>query len=361
MSSNPAKFDENMRVVDAATESCQWHDPREKPFRLNGLAWFGTEGKYRRMPTVKEGALPPGVDCQADQPSGVRIYFKTDSTALAVRVKLRSVHNMNHMPATGQCGVDCYFGGPGNWRFAGVTKYDRAAIEYQVPLYADLPQEMREVVLNLPLYKEIDSIEIGLAPGAKIEAPSPFAVDGGVVVYGSSITQGGCASRPGMNYTNILSRLLNIDCINQGYSGSGRGEPEVAETLAKIKNPACHVLDFVANCGDPEVYVKRLPEFIRILRAVHPLVPILVLSRISYNRDAFRETERKQGLATAKISHDEVNRRKATGDMNIYYLDMGDAFGEDFDECTVDGVHPTDLGFYRMAKKVEPALRLILL
>lgn len=191
---------------------------------------------------------------------------------------------------------------------------------------------------------------------ASLATPTPFVDDRPIIVYGTSIAHGGCASRPGMCYTNILSRKLNRPFINLAFSGSGRGEPEVAEHIARIKNPAMLILDYEANCTGPEHLAETLPGFIRILRAKHPVTPMLLVSKVAYAREVFDKELKNAREMCKKIERENVERCQAAGDKNIYFIDAEFFQGEDFWECTVDGVHPTDMGFYRMAENLLPEI-----
>jgi len=341
-------------------DALRWHVPAEPPFRLAGFAWFEQDRVYRRLPAKPRWPLPPAVDGLANSTAGGQIQFQTDSPELAVRVQLAGPASMNHMPATGQCGFDCYVGPPGAQRFCGTTKYDHTQTSYECTLLDLAQSEMRNVTLNFPLYQGVKQVEVGLVRDARIEAPPPYDGDGRVVVYGTSITQGGCAARPGMAYTNILSRRLNREFINVGFSGSGRGEPEVARTIAQVRNPACFVLDYEANASAEQRLEKTLAEFIAILREAHPETPILVVSRIRYARENVSQDVLQGRLQRRDFQRRTVEDLRAKGDAHISFLDGGTLLGEDFEECTVDGAHPTDLGFYRMARGLAPVLEKIL-
>jgi len=267
---------------------------------------------------------------------------------------------MDHMPATGQCGFDAYVGPVGAMRFAGVTRFKPALDSYECVLFPPSAPLQRSFTLNFPLYQGVNDVEVGLDETAQILPPLPWESPRRVVIYGTSITQGGCASRPGMCYTNILSRRINREFINLGFSGSGRGEPEVAETIAQIERPALFVLDYEANCVSLERLRETLPQFIRILRAAHPHTPILVLSRVRYARehhDAAALAARRERLA---FQRSLVARLRRQGDRRIFFKDGSPLLGPDFDECAVDGVHPTDLGFLRMANGLEAVFRKLL-
>jgi len=211
-----------------------------------------------------------------------------------------------------------------------------------------------------PLYTGVLEVQIGLDPEAAVEAPGPRALPGRVVVYGTSITQGGCASRPGMCYTNILARRLNMEFINLGFSGSGQGEPEVARLVAQVSEPRLFVMDYEANCGDPDRMRRTLPEFVDIVRGNHPGLPVLVISQIQNPLSTYSEPFLRSSERLRQIQRGFVEARREAGDKAIYFFDASGVLGEDFDECTVDGVHPTDLGFLRMACGFEPVFREIL-
>ena len=334
----------------------QWHAPYEAPLQLAGFAWYETDKVYRRLPVSPSHPLPEAVDGLANNTAGGQIRFQTDSSRLSVRVELRGPASMNHMPSTGQCGFDCYLGEPKQQRYLNTTKYDHTKTEYECVLY-DLPDSvMRNVTLNFPLYQGVNEVMVGLNEGAEILPPPPFEREGRVVVYGTSITQGGCACRPGMAYTNILSRRLNLEFINLGFSGSGRGEADVAQVVSQTPNPICFVLDYEANSGGGESLRESFPRFIRILREAHPTVTILAVSRISYAGDAVNAGMLQAGRENGEFQQGVVEECRAAGDESIFYHDGKLLLGDTFDECTVDGVHPNDLGFFRMAEGLAPVL-----
>jgi hypothetical protein len=337
----------------------RWYQPYEAPLALAGFAWFARDRVYNRMPRNFAKPFREDVEYLATNTAGGQIRFQTDSPTIKLKVKLAGEHNMDHMPATGQCGFDIYLGDPGQQRFAGVTRGDRAATEFETVLNNVSRQWLRNVTINMPLYQGVESVQVGLEEGAQVLAPPPYADNRPVVVYGTSITQGGCACRPGMLHTNILSRAMNRPFINLGFSGNGRGEPEVAEALASIADPAGYVLDYEANAG-LEGLQNTLTNFIDILRAAHPKTPILVVSAIPYASDSYDAGTQENHAKTRALQRGEVERRQAAGDANIFFHDGITLLGDDFDECTVDGCHPTDLGFYRMAQGMLPVLNTVL-
>ncbi|RKN85580.1 SGNH/GDSL hydrolase family protein [Paenibacillus ginsengarvi] len=355
------KLDPNMKLEQTGELGLKWLSPKERPFRLSGFPWFHQDGVYRRMPVQPKHELPPAVNQLANSTAGGQIAFRTDSPRLAIRVELTGKANMYHMPATGQCGFDIYLGEPGDQQYFGTTRYDHTQLSYEVVLYEFPNTELRHVTLNFPLYQGVKEVSIGIAAGSRIEEPLPYRTGKKVIVYGTSITQGGCATRPGMAYTNILSRRIPLEFVNLGFSGNGRGEPEVARVLTEIEDPALLVLDYEANAVGVELMKRTLPEFIRIYREAHPGVPILVVSKIQYARERFEPALLRLRLDMKKVEMDTVEMYRSQGDANIHFFDGTALLGTDsYNECTVDGVHPTDLGFLRMADTLTPVLQELL-
>lgn len=350
---NATQLDANMRVPQAQESDMVWYKPQERPFHIAGFGWLREDSRYRRLPVKPEWTIPDAVDQLANCTAGGQIRFATDAVKLAIKVRLAGPANMYHMPATGQCSFDCYI----DSRYCSTARYDHRMTEYESVMYANYERRTRQVTLNFPLYQGVEEVWVGLDREADIAPPPAYDNERKIVIYGTSITQGGCASRPGMAYPNILSRRINLEFLNLGFSGSGRGEPELARLCALIADPACLVLDYEANCVSSELLAKTLPDFVSIYREKHPLTPILVVSRITYAQDAFNPELAREHEARKRIQQGEVERRRQAGDANISFYDGDRLLGELAEECTVDGVHPTDLGFLRMADGLAPVLK----
>jgi len=354
------KLDKAMRPRKSAEAPLAWHSPKEPPFQVAGFAWFERDRVYRRLPLEPPETIPDAVDSLANWTAGGQIRLRTDSAKCAVRVKLDDVADLNHMPATGQCGFDCYIGPAKRMRYVATTTYDHHHTHYETVLFELAAREMRHVTLNFPLYMGVDEVLVGLEEDAEVKPPEAYALDGRVAVYGTSITQGGCASRPGMAWTDILSRRIDIEFINLGFSGNGRGEAEVARTIATLERSACFVLDYEGNCVSTDLLKQTFPEFIRILREAHPNVPIVGVSHVRSARELWSEVALKHRLERGAFQRETIEGLRAKGDKNVHFVDGSTFLGEDFDECAVDGVHPTDLGFLRIAEAMTPILERIL-
>ncbi|WP_374016372.1 SGNH/GDSL hydrolase family protein [Paenibacillus thiaminolyticus] len=216
--------------------------------------------------------------------------------------------------------------------------------------------------LNFPLYQGVKALAIGVHPDAVIEAPLPYHNDKKIIIYGTSITQCACASRPGMAYTNILSRRIPLEFMNLGFSGSGCREPEMTHIITEIANPAMLVLDYEANAINPDLLRQTLLQFIRIYRAAHPVVPILVISKMEFASESFVPELRQLRLEMGRTQRETVEQLRQQGDSHLHFFDGSGLLGTDDSrfECTVDGVHPTDRGFMRMAGKLTPLFKQLL-
>ena len=357
---NVVRYDANMAsaLIGDGRHDIVWHGAGEPEFRLGGLP-FRSGGNFRRLPELPEGAIPEAVDNLAWYTSGATLAFKTDSANICLRVKLFSAQLMDHMTAICRRGFDLYTGGPGNWKFCGVTRFPAQETDYSVILVRDLPREgMREFLLEFPLYCGVDSVEIGLDSAAKVAPPTPWSGGGRVVFYGTSITQGGCASRPGMCLTSLLSRKWNREVVNLGFSGSGRGEPEVLELVASVPDPAMFVLDYVVNAGAVK-FRETLPEAIDIIRARHRETPVVLLTPMHLARELYSSRRAEDFRTVCELMRTEAARRNASGDRNVHFVN-GTVEDPEWSDYMVDGVHLTDLGFFRQYELVAPQLEKLL-
>lgn len=366
MANNVQSIDVNMSNNTMYTSNgIRWMKPYEQPFRLSGFAYFDTDKIYRRLPLSKKALFEKvnnNLNILSEDTAGGQVAFRTTSTKIFIRAKNIIGHNMVNMTASGQCGFDCYIGQNGEpLKFYGITKFNIEQKEYECEIVSSLlPNKMRDVVLNFPLYDGIIEVEIGLEESAVVLPPKPYDGLGKLIFYGTSITQGGCATRPGMAYTNILSRWLNREVINLGFSANGLGEYEMAELIADIKDPSLVVLDYEANSGTNGRLEASLEGFIDIIREKHPVIPILVVSRIPYLADFYDEQLLYRRNELREFQKNVVEERKQLGDKNIYFLNGHDLLDEHFHEYTVDFIHPTDLGFWKMAEGFYKVIKEIL-
>lgn len=357
---NVEKYDKNMQINKVENRRMKWIDAKEEPFDIRGFAWFAEEKKFRRLPISPKEKIPEAVDHLANCTAGGQIRFQTNSTKLSIRVKLSGKANMPHMTAIGQCGFDCYIGEFGEERYLSSTYYAHEKDHYEIELYRQKNRENQVVTLYFPLYQGVETVSIGIDPKARVLPPPPYQNQKKVIFYGTSITQGGCATRPGLAYTNILSRRINQEIINLGFSGSGKGEISMARLIQTIQSPACLVLDYEPNCVSTKQYKKTLPAFIATYREKHPEVPILVISKFPYAKEQLDQNLYKERIERLEFQKNLIYHLQEEGDRQLYFFDGATLLGDHFYECTVDGVHPNDLGFMKMADRLTPLLQKIL-
>jgi lysophospholipase L1-like esterase len=341
-------------------ESWHWLSPLQDPIHTAGFPWLQKEGLYRRLPIKPPHPVRPAVDALANCTTGGQIRFSTNSSRLAIRVRLSAPADLYHMPATGQCGFDCYIGPPGQQRYLATTQFDHTQREYECALFSGGGNDTKNITLNFPLYQGVEEVWLGIEPNTKVLAPPSYDSSSRIIFYGTSITQGACASRPGTAFTNILSRRINREFINLGFSGNGDGRPALAHIVNEIPDPACYVLDYDANVTDARKMRETLPRFIEILREKNPETPILVISRIPTANELYDQKIYKKRLEKMRVQRNTVNRLQAQDDNNISFLDGATLMGDALLETTVDGGHPTDLGFWLMANSLTPVLEKIL-
>ena len=344
--------------ASAALGASLWEIPEARsvrvpsdPIQVAGLGWFAEDAPVlRRLPERVKDRVSPAVWGLAQHPSGARVRFRTDSTRLGLVAKNPDASTMHHMTSVGQNGFDLYV--DGQYRNSAWPDA-KGLIQREWALGEGRP--MREVTLYLPLYKAVSIERLVLDPGATLAAPTPMARPRPVVFYGSSITQGGCAENPGLSYTAILGRSLNLDFINLGFSGAGLGEPAVAEAVAEIDAEA-FVLDYWAN-PSPEVYRETLPGFVDTVRRRHPRTPILVTSPFWFPAEAGSAAIHAQQESKRKTARDFVAARRKAGDREIVFVDGLEMLSRSQGSGLVDGVHPNSLGFHWCADGLEPQLR----
>lgn len=323
-------------------------------FPLLGKSTERTLTRYERLPdTLQHISRPPLWELGRNS-AGLAVRFRSNSMTIAARWTVRGNVSMNHMTPTGIKGLDLYcLTADGKWIFAGSGR-PQGQVNKSVIVTNMLPAD-REYLLYLPLYDGVTSLEIGVDSLSMIGMPEvnlPLCSKP-LVFYGSSILQGGCASRPGMAHTNILERWLNRECINLGFSGNALLDLEIAEVMAAV-DASVFILDFAPNATVQQMR-ERAVSFYSIIRARHPDTPILFVEDPLFTHSPFdtkiaREIKEKNEMLCSIFR--ELKQR---GERHIYYLSSKDIIGHD-GEATVDGIHFTDLGFMRYAKVLHPLL-----
>ncbi|MCE5322612.1 SGNH/GDSL hydrolase family protein [bacterium] len=319
---------------------------------IEGKGWTDTESFYDRFPARAKELVDPNVWHLAKQSAGIVVRFETDSNEIHVRWKLTLDRlALTHMPATGVSGVDLYAMNDGRARHLAVGFPVEA--ENEVQLARNLCGRMCEYALYLPLYNGVESVELGVCADSTIRKAGKHKKNiKPVVFYGSSIVQGACASRPGRAYPSIISRMLDIETINLGFSGSGRCEHEVSELLAQI-DPSVYVIDCIPNMA-----VDTVDERIRYLLdtlITAPRTPVILIESPGLQKERICHDDPWNLLQKNAILKDVYQDCVDGWNGGMHYIEGSSLLGDD-GEATVDNLHPNDLGFYRMANAIAPVI-----
>ena len=352
--SDLAKIDKNFAPIEVAND-LKWYDIRD--LGLEGQGWRDTENPYDRLPARAKSVVRPPVWELSQNSAGLCVRFMTNSPSISARWTLCNANlAMNHMPASGMSGLDLYVKIKGKWLWAGVGIPN--AQTTSLLLGRNYPPDLREYMLYLPLYNGVTSVAIGIETKASL-APAPHRVGSkaaGLVVYGTSITQGGCACRSGMGYPELMARALDCHSVNLGFSGNGPLEIELIRLMIEL-NPAVYILDCLPNLSVAQVRERTEPA-VHALRAAHPGTPIVLVENITYQR----APAQAHGMAGHEGKNMELKaawqRLRKAGVRGLFYVHGAKLLGND-NLGTVDGTHPTDVGFMRIAKALESVVRKI--
>lgn len=341
-------IDKNLKIETAITkDDIVWLDAGSSPFKLYGAF---SSNPYTRMPAETAEKVSPGVAGLSRNTAGIRLRFRTNSPYIAIHAEWNSLCRFSHMPLSGTSGFDLFsVSADGSQSFIKPfmpTPDSHKGFDSVI----DVSGEMTDYIINFPLYNDVVKLAIGVKENSEFETPARYRNELPVVFYGSSITQGGCASRPGNCYQNFLSRAFNLDYINLGFSGSARAEDEIIDYLANLEM-SVFVCDYDHNAPSAEHLNNTHFKLYKAIREKHPDIPFIMLSKPDYHFSNFEDDRR------AIIMNTYIQALK-DGDKNIYFVDGASLFADDeWQACTVDGCHPNDLGFYRFYKALYPIFK----
>ncbi|MBQ7256400.1 MAG: hypothetical protein IJS60_01735 [Abditibacteriota bacterium] len=356
--SEEIKFDERLNAKNLEKNTTlQWIEGYDlgvqgRPYNLKNYHRL-TDEQIEIMTPDKECVPYLSVPNLSTYGAGLHIDFTTNSRTLDFSYTILNTNPLIHMPLTGSHGMDLYIKEKGKWEY-----YDSILPEYKTHVYKHIvleklvPEGYNSFSLNFPIYIEVTSVKIGIDKGCEIKAD--LLTKKPVVVYGTSITQGGCASRPGMTYTNILRRNIDRDVYNLGFSGSGKIEYEMTDILLTY-DPEIMIFDPIANLSNDKSSEERYVHFYTKFREKYPTTPLILLDDPTflyrYNTDSgqcpINETVQKHFNEWSKT------------DKNLYYIYKDELYGTD-GEATVDRIHATDLGFMRMSKPIIKMVKSLL-
>ena len=351
--------DKNMLVNSTIGDAeVVWNDINLAPFKLYGFDETELKkGNYYRMPEDVATATSEGVKLLSRESVGGRVRFSTDSPYIAIRAKFRVVGKSSHLTLISSAGFDIYEDGEYGSRLVKECRMPFDMVDSYEQIVYFKGDIMRTYTINFPVHSVVDSIQIGLKPNSKLGEPAPYKDIAPIIFYGSSIVHGTGACRPGTTYPAIISRELNIDYKNIGFSGQARGEQVMAEWLSK-QDMSVFVYDYDHNCYTVEDLQNTHYSFYKTFRKNNKDVPIIMITRPDYwtsygNFDVVNKL-RDIILKSYLTAREE-------GDNNVYLID-GTSFNvapHQYD-FSLDACHPNDAGYIRMADTITTVIKFVL-
>lgn len=344
------EIDVNFAAKGVNESNITYMDALNEMYEIYGLPGIKEDKKFCRLPQCLLSMFSESVQSLAWHTAGGRVRFMTDSPYVYIKAEIASGKDMSHMPRSGSSGFDIYTGSKDKKKYLMTVIPDYDITGYEGIAYVK-EKGLQEITINFPLYNGINKLFIGVRQDSALEKAPEYSIEKPIVFYGSSITQGGCASRPGNSYPNILSRWLDADIYNLGFSGSAKGEPEMAQYIAGLDMSAL-VMDYDHNAPTVEYLSQTHEQFFHTIRDKRPSMPIIIISKPDFDTDIETNSKRRE------IIYNTYKNAINSGDSSVYFIDGETLFGkENRDSCTVDGCHPNDLGFMRMAEVIYPVIR----
>ena len=348
--SDISKIDKNFSVESVLNkDGVAFYDVRREPFCVYGLYDYKNQSRFMRIPEDVAKATNDGVAVLANCTSGGRVRFCTDSEFICIKVSMNTIMHFSHMTPSGASGFDLFIDSPDHFEsryhksFLPPWDITEEGYESRIELGS---KKLRYFTINMPSYCGVTDMFVGVAENATLGEGLKYRDMPPIVYYGSSITQGGCASRPGNIYQNVVCRRTDIDYINLGFSGSGRGEDVICDYMASLDMCAFDS-DYDQNAPNVEHLRNTHYKLYEKIRAAHPNIPYIMLSKCDLDNDY------NNNLARREVVYESFRRARANGDKNIYYIDGASIFRGTYQNmCTVDSCHPNDLGFALMADAI---------
>lgn len=352
-----AEIDKNFAIPsNIGRDDVVWFDIDDEPFRIYGVT-KSKDGRYIRMPDEVAKNVSDGVHSLITCTAGGRVRFSTDSPFIAIKTEQPLMEEKNpRMTNAMKNGFDLFINKNGKAYFTAAFVPECCEVGgFEQLKETHSGGKMIDYTMNFPLYGRVNKVLVGIKEGSHIDSGAEYEKMKPIVYYGSSITQGACASRPGTCYEALISQMYNLDYINLGFSGCCKGEIPMAEYLAGL-DMSIFVCDYDHNAPSAEYLRETHGRLYDIIRAKHPNVPYIMITKpdcYEYNRtDVARRRE---------VVYETFMRAVKSDDKNVYFIDGERLFdGDGRDNCTAEGCHPTDLGFYCMSRAIGEVIRQII-
>lgn len=324
---------------------------------IDGRGFVDTKTPYDRLPSKAEKKVPEGVWKRSMNSAGMSVTFATDAPMIVVKWRLRnpSIYSP-YLSSMSVAGLDLYVRDKGKWMWAA-TKTPQKFPDSTQTFLRGLSRELREYRLYLPSYNGVEKVEIGVPKDSKFGKALDTDISKPIVFYGSSIVQGSASSRPGMTYVAQLGRRLKMPVVNLGFSGLCHMEPALADLLSEI-DASVFVIDCLPNMKPDEIRDRTRP-LVKTIRNSRPTTPIVIVENPMYSQALWNPAVKRGVNTKNKLLAAEFAKLKKEGIKYLYYVEGENLYGPE-GNSTVDGIHPTDLGFTIFADALEPVLRDIL-
>lgn len=322
------------------------------------VLYYGFEGQKkpelsRLKPEFMEilGQINPHLILLGRHTSGIICSFETDSASLTFDVSLMRPSVMKHMTILAESGIDLYLGQDNDQQFyqsfgpeSGKSNYVHT-VSFQHP-------GMKHIILYFPLYNGINRLMVSV--DGSVFRKKAIDYEQKIVIYGTSITQGACASRPGLSLSSLLSRALHAEVLNYGFSGNGLGEKPMIEMIASVADIDIFIIDYEANSGAVDRLMPTLHPMLDCIRSVYPKRPVIILGRVPSELERFDAHISKRRLKHRDFYQDVLKLRH---DPHLYHLDGEIYFPNYLENMTVDGIHLNDLGFSQLIGHLVPYMK----
>ena len=343
------------------------YDVRESPFDLYGFYMPESGEVFRRIPNEVAKNTSKSVEELNVCTTGGRVRFKTDSKYIALKMTTKKAGIMKHMSASGSMGFDLYANGHFVKNYMPEPDYSEPGkVIFHVEggyegIIKFSERKMRDIIINFPVHCSVSDVFIGVEKSALVEGGNKYKYNKPVVYYGSSITQGECVSRPGNTYEAIISRKLDCDFLNLGFSGNAKAEDAIAEYISGL-DMSVFVYDYDHNAPNVEHLKNTHKAMFDKIRAKNPDLPIIMVTRPNRSLSTIPEVSRDIEInARIDVVYNTYKQAIDAGDKNVYFINGQDIFNHiDSDVMTCDGCHPNDFGMWCMAEVIGDVVKKVI-